>query len=183
VGTARAFEPAKLICGALFAGDDAFRRARDRMAERFGTTDAESDDLPFDFTDYYAAEMGTGLRRRFFSFARLVDPGQLVEAKLLSNAVEREMAMDRDGRTCRRVNLDPGYVTLGKLVLATTKDHAHRIALRDGIFAEVTLAYRGGRWEPFPWTYPDYRSGRYDAFLLSARESLRAGARSCAAVS
>lgn len=72
----------------------------------------------------------------------------------------------------RPLNLDPGYLTPAKLVLASTKDHAHRIYLRDGIFAEVTLVYRKGKWQPLEWTYPDYRRDDYQQFFTRCRERL-----------
>jgi hypothetical protein len=72
----------------------------------------------------------------------------------------------------RPVNIDPGYVDLGKLVLATTKDRAHRIYLQHGIYAEVTLQYAREAWQVSPWTYPDYREPRYHAFLSAVRERL-----------
>jgi hypothetical protein len=136
-----------------------------------------SDTFPFDDTDYYGPEMGDGLRRRFLCFAGGFDPADLADAKLRTNEVEAELAVERDGRTARRVNLDPGYVTGAKLVLASAKDAGHRVYLRDGIHAEVTLAFRRASCARFPWTYPDFRSGRYDAFLLKVRESLDSPAR------
>ena len=72
----------------------------------------------------------------------------------------------------RHLNLDRGYLTPAKLVLASTKDHAHRIYLRDGIFAEVTLVYRQRKWQPLEWTYPDYRRDDYQAFFTQCREWL-----------
>ncbi|MCP4534749.1 MAG: DUF4416 family protein, partial [Delftia sp.] len=75
----------------------------------------------------------------------------------------------------RPINLDVGYVEPSKLVLASMKNFSHRIYLRDGVYAEVTLMFRKGLWEPLGWTFPDYRSGRYDAFLTAARDSLPAG--------
>ena len=72
----------------------------------------------------------------------------------------------------RPLNLDPGYITPAKLVLASTKDHAHRIYLRDGIYAEVTLSFRGRKWQPLEWTYPDYRRDDYQRFFTECREWL-----------
>jgi hypothetical protein len=73
----------------------------------------------------------------------------------------------------RPINIDPGLLELGKFLLATTKDQAHRIYLRDGIFAEVTLRYHAGAFEPWPWTYADYRQPCVHEFLLQAREYYR----------
>ena len=66
------------------------------------------------------------------------------------------------------MNLDPGYITPAKLVLASTKDHAHRLYLADGIYAEVTLAFRGKQWQPLEWTYPDYRRADFQEFFTAA---------------
>jgi hypothetical protein len=125
-------------------------------------------------TEYYLPEMGEDLKRQFVSFKRLVNPQELAATKILANQLELRICRDLGMPEERRlVNLDPGYLTLSKLVLATTKDFSHRIYLRDGIFAESTLHFEGGRWVSWPWTYPDYASGRYHVFLDEVRELYR----------
>jgi hypothetical protein len=151
--------PVKLIVGMFTQEPRLFDVAQKKMSERFGPVDYESPTFPFDQTRYYAAEFGETLQRRFISFSRLIDPGELAAIKGWTNELERELALE--GR--RRINLDPGYLSLGKLVLATTKEWQHRIYLGGGIYAEVTLRYRQGSFRPWEWTYPDYRSPEYIA--------------------
>jgi hypothetical protein len=117
--------------------------------------------------------MGPGLRKQFLVFSRLVDPDSLAEAKLGSNALEEEFAALGIFPEPRPLNLDPGHLSLGKFLLATTKDQAHRIYLGQGIFAEVTLRFQDGFFEPWPWTYADYREPAACAFLGQAREYYR----------
>jgi len=131
--------------------------ARRALANRFGAIDYQSEVLPFDHTTFYAREFGEGLVRQIVAFAELIPPDRLAEIKRVTN--ELEMTWAADGR--RRVNLDPGYVSLSKMVLATTKNYSHRIYLGQGIYAEVTLHYKGGSFQPWEWTYPDYASPPY----------------------
>ena len=145
------------------------RRAGNALTRLYGEIDWESDPIPFDFTDYYEEEMGTGLLRKFVSFATLIDPGKLAEVKIRTNGLEQELAMDTGGQRRRRINLDPGYVDASRLVLATTKNVAHRICLGQGIYAEVTLTFRKKGCAYFDWTYPDYRSDRYTGLLCEIR--------------
>lgn len=158
--------PVKLIAS-LFAGSgELLEEARVRLSQEFGPVDYESELLPFDHTNYYAAEFGENLKRRFVAFVELVHPGKLAEIKRLTNALEMEWAVE--GK--RRINIDPGYVSHSKLVLATTKNHAHRIYLGQGIYAEVTLHYCRGTFQPWPWTYPDYASPPLIAIFNHIRE-------------
>ncbi|HBT76117.1 MAG TPA: DUF4416 domain-containing protein [Planctomycetaceae bacterium] len=157
--------------------------ARRRCEERFGPIRLESEAFQVDlFTDYYAPSMGTGLLKRFWAFERPIDPGTLAGIKCFSNALESEYAASHGGDVERPLNLDPGYIDLGKLVLASTKDHAHRIYLRDGIYAETTLMYTRKHWQPHPWTYPDYQSGEFQRFFDRCRaylKTLRAASSGC----
>lgn len=159
----------KLIVGMFTAKPELFDIAEDRLSEEFGPIDFESELLPFDTTTYYAAEFGESLRRKFVSFAELIDPGEMAGIKLFTNALEMELAVS--GK--RRINLDPGYLSLGKLVLATTKDRQHRIYLGQGIFAEVTLRFQKGSFRPWEWTYPDYRSQEYISIFNRIRRIYR----------
>lgn len=169
---ARHVPAVKLICGMVSADTGLFEQARGALQERFGPTDLVGEIMDFDFTHYYDAEMGCPLYRQFVSFGGLAHPRRLVSAKLATNALERDFAGRSDG-PARPINLDPGYIEESKLVLASMKPFSHRIYLARGVWAEVTLMYRKGRWEPLPWTFPDYASGRYDAFLSGARSKLR----------
>jgi hypothetical protein len=164
-------ERVKLICGMISADEAVMKQVETELAGRFGGIDLRSDLTPFDYTDYYEKEMGAGLLRRFVSFAGLIDPGELAGIKLFTNSIEQRMAHGSGKRT---INLDPGYVTAAKLVLATTKDFAHRVYLRDGIYAEVTLNFRKSGPVFFDWTYPDFKSGRYNDFLAEARRMVMA---------
>jgi hypothetical protein len=136
-------------------------------------------EFPFDGTGYYDDEMGTGLTRLFCSFRDPVGQDTLADLKLWTEGLEKELAWG-EGRGRRRVNLDPGLLCLEKLVLASTKDFSHRICLRDGIFAEVSLLCRAGGFQTLPWTYPDYRRGEtldfFNALRLNWRRRLREGA-------
>jgi len=147
----------KLICS-MFSGDETLLAvARETLVQRFGPLDYQTQMLPFDHTSYYAAEFGPDLIRQIVAFGNLVRPDSLAEIKRSTNEMETTWVLQ--GR--RQVNLDPGYISLGKLVLATTKDYSHRIYLSQGIYAEVTLRYRHGAFEPWEWTYPDYASSVY----------------------
>jgi len=163
----------KPICGMLSADVALFDVVAAALAEAFGPADVSSDVLPFDFTHYYDDQMGTPLWRKFIAFRRLAEPDFLAEAKRRTNALECDIASRSGGCPPRPVNLDVGYVAPSKLVLASMKDFAHRVYLGGGVYAEVTLVFVHGRWQKMPWTFPDYASGRYDAFLTAVRETLR----------
>jgi hypothetical protein len=174
MGKIKVPEPVTPIAS-VFTGDEGlFETVRAALAERLGPCIYASPVMPFDHTDYYTAEMGPGLKRCLFAFANLFDPGELPALKRWSNSLEEGWAVD--GR--RRVNIDVGYITLGKLVLATTKDHAHRLYLGEGIYGEVTLRFVGGHFEPWPWTYPDYASPEYRKICEEIRELHRQKLRS-----
>lgn len=129
----------------------------------------KSELLQFDFTDYYQNEMGTGLVRSWVGFEKPVMPDRLAQIKLTTNEMEQRF-LDEHGN--RRLNLDPGILSLHNLVLASTKDYAHRICLADGIYAELTLIYRSGGYRALEWTYPDYQTETCGRFLAESRDRL-----------
>jgi hypothetical protein len=157
MGVPREPPPVKLIAS-LFSGDETLlAMARGALINRWGPLDYESDLLAFTHTSYYAREFGDKLVRQIVAFSRLIKPDDIASIKRATNELESEWTVEG----CRRVNVDPGYVSLGKLVLATTKDYAHRIYLGQGIYAEVTLQYRKGAFRGVEYTYPDYASAEY----------------------
>jgi hypothetical protein len=170
MGTAREPQPVKLIASLLTGDPSLLAGVKEALSEAFGPIDFESELLPFDHTDYYAPEFGPDLQRQIVTFAGLVDPGDLPAIKRKTNEMELSDAPSDN----RRVNIDPGYVSLGKMVLASTKNHAHRLYLGEGIYGEGTLTYQQGRFRAWPWTYPDYASDRYCALFDQIRERYKA---------
>ena len=169
MGETKPPKPVKLIVGMLAGRAEWLERAERRLEDEYGPIDLASGLFPFDFTDYYAAEMGPGLLRKFVTHERLIAPDQIAPIKVATNTMEEGLARELAAGVPRPVNLDPGLLDGSKLILATTKDYVHRIYLRDGIYAEVTLTYRKGAYVPTPWTYRDYRTEPYLAFFAAAR--------------
>ena len=174
MGTVEAHYPVLFILAAFSRYDDALQWARKRAEQTLGAVAFSSDVFSFEDTHYYEAEMGTELKKIFLAFENLADPARLVHLKHQTNGWETEYRECAAWPESRPLNLDPGYVTQAKLVLATTKDRDHRIYLDRGIYAEVTLYYQRGRgWQSHQWTYPDYRGGAYHPFLTRCRNYLR----------
>ena len=163
---------ALLLLAAFSRHEAALRWARERAVESWGPLALESPAFEFHETDYYQATMGAGLRKMFFAFTRPFDPGDLAETKLQTNAWEAEYARTAAHAEPRPLNLDPGYLTLGKLVLASTKDFAHRIYLARGVYAEVTLHYQHHGWRHHQYTFADYRREDYQQFFSQCRDFL-----------
>lgn len=141
---------------------------REALENKFGEIERVSSAIPFSFTDYYNPEMGEGIERFFVSFRNLVSPDALREAKLFTNKLEKEYLSDSG----RSINLDPGTLSTANIVLATTKNRSHRIAIGSKLYAEVTLIYQNHGFVSFPWTYSDYKSREVQEILLSFRNDL-----------
>jgi len=161
--------PAKLVLSAIYADRSAWQELLPALEARFGLIDYSSKESSFGFTDYYAQEMGAPLFRQFLGFNRLIPPEELPAIKLFTNSLEQKYSE----KARRKVNLDPGYLSLDALVLATGKRSPHRIYLGDGIWADLHLLYRAGSFQPLEWTYPDYRSEPIIQLCNRLRESLK----------
>ena len=159
MGQIKMYSPVKLIVGMITADVSLFTSAGQKLSEQFGEIDLHSAVIPFDYTDYYDGEMGQNLQRQFISFKSLIPADTLAETKIFTNELEEQFFFENTKN--RRINLDPGYVSASKMILASTKDHAHRIYLGKGIFAEITLRYYHKTFQPWEWTYPDYRTEEY----------------------
>lgn len=143
-----------------------------QLTPRFGNIALTSPDFSFHHTKYYHSTMGSGLVKRFWVFDDIVSADCLPKVKHFTIALESELAASGRFPEARPINLDPGLVQLGKFLLASTKDQAHRVYLADDIFAEVTLRFEAGAFEVWPWTYADYREEAVRAFLNDARALL-----------
>ena len=164
--------PVKLIVGILAADEGSLQAARESIAEAFGPADMVSEVWPFTQTDYYKDETGESILRMFVAIEKLIDPGELAEIKHTTNRIERDLAEKLGTRLARPVNLDPGIIEPSKLVLASTKNFSHRIYIGRQMFAEVTLIFSKGKWQSFPFTFPDYKEDRYHGFLNKVRTRL-----------
>jgi hypothetical protein len=177
----RQFNSVKLFIGVLVSHAKLISELEPRLVAVYGPIDHRSPVIPFDFTDYYEAEMGDVLDRIFFSFERLIEADQLPEIKKQTNHLEEEIAPLYQ-RVKRPVNLDPGYIEQAKVILASSKNFYHRIYLGKGIFGEVTMHFKNNTYQFFPWTYPDYQSKEYQEFFLKMRHTYRTQLRSMCAI-
>lgn len=171
MSTPRAPEPAQLVLSILSARlGSLWPGLLGELVERFGPVDYQSADLPFTHTGYYDAELGSPIARRLVGFERLAAQDSLPGIKLFTNALEQRRA-SAGQRSC---NLDPGLLTLERLVLATGKSFTHRIYLGQGIWADLALIWQGGGWQRLPWTFPDYAGGELQACLGELRAAYKA---------
>jgi hypothetical protein len=173
MGEATAHRRVLLIVAAFSRDLVALDWARTRLTESWGPLELESEIFEFTETSYYARTMGDHLRKVLWAFRDLVDPVSLPERKQTTNCWEQEFAATFPGPIPRPLNLDPGYLTEAKLILASTKDRDHRIYLDRGVFAENTLYFHAGSWQKRPWTYPDYQRADYHQFLTRCRQYYR----------
>jgi hypothetical protein len=173
MGDIREHRPVLFLMAAFSRHAEALEWARRTSEQEWGRIALASPLFEFKETSYYSAQMGRDLKKIFWAFERLVDADQLPGRKHRSNLWEQQFARQSKAREARPLNLDPGYLTEAKLVLASTKDRDHRIYLAEGIFAEVTLHFRQRAWRAHPWTYPDYQRSDYHQFLTQCRTYLR----------
>ncbi len=169
MGTIRPVEPAALVMAILHGDADLAEQVLTMLIERHGTLELKSAPFDFTMTEYYAPEMGGNLRKFFCCFQTPMLPDELPSIKRETNEIEQMFANTAGGIPKRQINIDPGYVTPAKLVLASTKDYSHRIYIGQGIYAEVTLRCMGGALVPVDTTYPDYATPQALDFFNQVR--------------
>lgn len=159
---------AKLIISMITSDKCLFSLFKEALIKRFGEVDMDSKTQPFNFTDYYEEEFGENLMQKLFSFSTLIRQDELAEIKITTNSIENNMAHHK-----RKINLDPGYITLNKYILASTKNGPSRIYLNQGIYAEITLRFINKSFVSCEYTYPNYKTYEYINFLTSVRQKYK----------
>lgn len=154
MGQIKSHQPVKLIIGFIFQKEAILNNAKRIIEGQFGKIDFESQTFPFSHTIYYEAELGKNLQRKFIALKKLILPSALPKIKIITNRFENKLSAGKS----RLINIDPGYLTLSKVVLASTKDYRHRIYIDKGIYAEVTLFFQNKTFVAWNWTYPDYKT-------------------------
>lgn len=167
MGEVKRFEYEKLIVGVIYNDLTVYGEAVKMLVDAFGPIDRESERFSFsrEFSEYYDEELGGEGMRVILSFRDTVDPARQAEIKKMTNEFERILSVG--GK--RKVNLDPGFINHGRLMLATTKKAGFRIPLTDGIYTELTLYWARGAWQKLPWSYRDYQSERVQSFITEVR--------------
>ena len=162
----RPVDKAMFFVGMISSHLDLFKEVEHQLKPIYGFACCYSDKIPFERTSYYKPEMGAHLNKQFFAFERLGEQDHLADFKILTNDLEQRLASPSGQR---RINIDPGYLTAAKVVLATTKDFSHRLYLKQGIYGEITLSFVNKKIQGHPWTYPDYLTEPYGLFFKQAR--------------
>jgi len=161
---------AKLIIGALYSDQQWLEQAKMEMQCLNWVIQLQSEELPFDKTDYYTREMGRELKRCFLSIEGLQSLECSVDWKF--KTLEIENLLSFDGK--RRINLDPGYLDFHRVVLLSGKEGPQKIYLRDGIWADLVLLKDKGGFRELAWTFPDLKDGFYNDFFMQVRAEYKA---------
>lgn len=157
----------KLIISLITGSKDIIKPVLKKLEGKFGSMDILSQKLDFNHTDYYEDEMGKGLFRKLASFEKLIEPDELADIKLFTNSIEDEYMKENQKRA---INIDPGYIAMEKMVLASCKNFSHRIYMGKGVYADLTLIYRNRCFNSLEWTFSDYAEDDMIKLLNGIRE-------------
>lgn len=155
----------KLFAGILYSNQKLFVKSLHLLQKKFGEIDYKSSSFKFNVSDYYFDEMGTNILRVFVSFEPIIFPDKISEIKILSNEIETSLTINES----RKVNIDTGYLDYDKVVLASVKYNGNKIYLAKGVWADLTLHYKKGLYHPYPWSFPDFKSGIYNNVFQDIR--------------
>ncbi len=162
-------QKAVLSAGIMFSDQSFFKKSVDELKKSFGNLLFISRSFDFCYTDYYAKEMGASLLKRFVFFKKFVEQDKLPDIKHIAWDIEEKLSIDNK----RRVNIDPGLLTMEKFILSTGKNYSHRIYMGKGVFADLNLVFKNDDFQEFEWTYPDYRQDETKRILLIVRKYLK----------
>jgi len=167
MGTITKHLPVKLLIAITYHSDFHIEPVLSDIEKLYSPIELKSEVYDFSkFTSYYHAEMGDNLKKCFITPTDLITPEDLPAVKVSTNKIEEGLIIDQK----RQVNIDPGYITQAKLVLATTKNYSHRIYIGEGIFGDLHMYYRNNSYQAQPWTYPDYMDEKNIVFFNAARK-------------
>lgn len=145
--------PARLVVAAMWSPALDRERVFAEITSIFGPPRSWTEPFNFTHSDYYAREMGAGLRKCFVDIEGVQPRDSLVAHKLAAAALE-DRFLDSSGR--RQLNLDPMLVSRENVCISTSKNFTHRIYLGSGVWGDVALVWREGRFQALPWAYVDY---------------------------
>ncbi|MCX7857847.1 MAG: DUF4416 family protein [Deltaproteobacteria bacterium] len=173
MGEVKETKPVLYFSSIIYGSGNAFNFAQEKLLNLFGEIEEITEEMSFSHTKYYEDEMGLNLKRKFVLFKSLKNREDLPEVKIKTNEIEKEFSFN--GK--RTFNIDPGYISLENVILATTKNYTHRIYIGKGIYADLTLIFKSGTFRPLEWTYPDYASepivGIFNKWRKVLKERLR----------
>ncbi len=155
---------AKLFIGVIYGSEEVLSAAEKFLIKKYGEIDFRTKRIPFVHTKYYR-DMGSSQSKVFISFKKLIRREDIVEIKLFTNRIEKKFSENKS----RKINIDPGYLTLSNVYLATCKEFFHRAYLRRGVYLENEYRYVARRYQPWEWTYPDFQKPEYIYFFLEVR--------------
>ena len=158
---------AKLFVGIMYSNIEHYNKAIELLGKDFGEIELQGEEFDFNFTKHYEKEMGKNLRKRFILFKKLIDRKDLTDIKLQTMKLEEKFRKNNK----RQVNIDPGYITLNNVVVASTKELPHRIYLNKGIFADLLLLLKKKDVIPFKHTFTDYKQSKN--FFLESRQRFK----------
>lgn len=158
---------AVLIIASMYNNIQNYELSLKELEKEFGIINTISSEYIFSHSNYYNKEMGDDIKKRFLVFENMIERDYITQVKKITDSIEKKYA-NNDNRS---VNLDPAILTLENFILATNKNFTHRIYLKDGVFADLTLIYKKKEgYSKLPWTYADYSSEYTIDFLNKIRE-------------
>ena len=157
---------ARLVMALMYSSEDDLRKVREILIKKFGGIEFESEEFDFNFTDYYEAEFGKSLKKRFIIFKKTINREELVKIRIYTQDLEDKLKK----RNKRIVNIDPGYMTKDNLIMASLKEQPYKICLGNGIFGHMIFMFKKNDVIPFRHTFPDYLAQK--EFFINARKSL-----------
>lgn len=169
MGKPRPPEKAVLFVSSLYSKESVYTSSLKTLKAAFGSVLFESESFPWQFSAHYNDELGSPLYKRFIFFNKVIEPSLIIDAKHLTNDLEIKLSHNSK----RAVNLDPGYMTLAKVVLASTKNYSHRVYLGKNIYGELALFFKDNAFRPAFYTYHDYRSEPVLKILMDVRSLLK----------
>lgn len=153
------------IFGILGPDSENFDNIISLFVEHFGETVHQGPIVDFDQTDYYEREFGKALKRYYIAFEDLIDATELAWIKRWTWDLELKLANDG----LRSINIDPGYLDLTRIVLASFKEGPQKLYLGDEVWADLVLWYSHANYQRLPWTFPDLKDTRHDKFFIKMR--------------